>query len=175
MEHYLEIVSVAKTVEICQCWGRKTALQEPKAAPQPTPTHPGPMIFFKGRVFTTYTVLSKHATGSLVGERKGPIPSAHEPLPVGHSTCPHTGYHPTQQQPKAHCGHWGADEKHWKKPETENLISVRQKPKGIIPTSMNRQWNKPILVFVFLSCLPFTLLVVFPAELRGNRKKAFMT
>lgn len=43
----------------------------------------------------------------------------------------------------------------------ENPISVRQKPREIIPTSMNRQWNKPILVFVFLSCLLITLLAFF--------------
>lgn len=171
MEHYLEITSVAKTVQTCQCWGAKAA----SAAPQPTPTHPGLIICFKGRVLPAHTVLSKHAQGFPARGRKAPIPSAQEPLSGGHSTCPHSGFHPTEQQPKADCGYWGADEKHWKKPETENLISLRQKPKGIIPTSMNRQWNKPILVFVFLSCLPFTLLVFFPAELRGSRNKAFMT
>lgn len=171
MEHYLEIVSVAKTVQICQCEGGKAALQVPKAAPQPTPTHPGLIIFFKGRVFTAYTVLSKHTTGSLFGERKTPIPSSPEPLPRVHSICPQTGFHPTQQQPKADCSHLGADEKHWKKPETEILISVRQKPKEIIPTSMNRQWNKPILVSAFLSCLPFTLLGFFSCRTERQQKE----
>lgn len=89
----------------------------------------------------------------------------------GHSTCPQTGFQPTQQQPKADCGYWGADEKHWKKPETGNLISVTQKPKGSIPTSMNRQWNKPILVFVFLSSLPFTLLGFFSCRTERQQKE----
>lgn len=63
MEHYLEIVSVAKT-DLPVLSGKGSSANA-NSCPQPIPTHPGLIISFKGRVFTAHTVLSKHATGSL--------------------------------------------------------------------------------------------------------------
>lgn len=96
MEHYLEIVSVSKTLQICQCWGGKAALQVPKAAPS-QPQHIQAQLSFSREGCSQLTLCSLNMQQApLLEGGRTPIHQLMKPC-VGAQHLP-SGFHPTQQQ-----------------------------------------------------------------------------